>query len=140
MGTSQLMQLMYISRAKKHFTKEELEELVAKANSNNRHIDVTGSLVYNDGVFLQVLEGEQKKLLDLYNIIKEDERHHKVTKIYFEPAETRLFSKWFMHLASLEKSDSKDLTMIKNMMANIDDGKINGIAAPTAVLKAFSSL
>lgn len=140
MGTSQLMQLMYISRAKEHFTIEELEELVAKANSNNRHIDVTGSLVYNDGVFLQVLEGEQKKLLDLYNIIKEDERHHKVTKIYFEPAETRLFSKWFMHLASLEKSDSKDLTMIKNMMANIDDGKINGIAAPTAVLKAFSSL
>lgn len=125
MAPDQLMQLMYISRAVKPFTQQELEELVAKANSNNRHIDVTGSLVYNAGVFLQVLEGDKNQLLELYDTIKDDPRHHKVKKIYFEKADRRLFSKWFMHLANIEASDSKDLTPIRDLLAAVDDeGKV----------------
>lgn len=136
-----VMQLMYISRATEPFTEQQLQALVEQANNNNRHHDITGSLVYNGGVFLQVLEGGREEVMSLYNHIKEDPRHHKIKTIYFEPAKNRLFSKWFMRLAKLETTESKDLSSIKEILDAADDeGKVNGISVTTTVLKEFANL
>jgi hypothetical protein len=59
-------QLIYISQATRKLTGEELSEIHQTASKNNQKIDVTGSLFYNGGWFLQVLEGPISTLNTLY--------------------------------------------------------------------------
>ena len=37
---------------------------------NNGKIDISGVLLYSDQKFLQVLEGEHKQIIELYDTIK----------------------------------------------------------------------
>ena len=117
------------------------EAIVNKSNDNNKHKDITGNLVYNGGVFLQLLEGDKEQIKALYDIIAQDERHTKVNLIYFEPAQYRLFKKWNMRLVDLEVEQSKDLRGIRDILKNMDArGKVNNIAVPVLILKEFSQL
>ena len=50
--------LIYASSATKAMSQDELKALLAKARTNNQRDNITGMLLYNDGNFLQVLEGE----------------------------------------------------------------------------------
>ena len=136
-----LYHLMYISRASKPMTHHELEALVNKSSDNNKHKDITGNLVYNAGVFLQLLEGDEQEIRSLYELIAKDERHSKVKEIYFKPAKFRLFRKWNMRLVDLDVEESKDLRRIRDILRNMDEqGKVNNIAVPVLILKEFSQL
>jgi len=57
----------------------EMEELLEKARSNNQNDDITGYLIYYKGRFLQLLEGDKRKIEALYIKIKKDERHNYIT-------------------------------------------------------------
>ena len=137
----ELYQLIYISRATQAFNHHELEALVDQSNNDNQKKDITGNLVYNGGVFLQLLEGDKNEIRALYEKIATDSRHTKVKEIYFSPAKYRLFKKWNMRLVDLEVEASKDLSGIRDILKNVDDrGKVNNIAAPVVILKEFSRL
>lgn len=136
-----LYQLIYISRATKPFNHEELEELVGRASNNNKHKEITGNLIYNSGVFMQLLEGDKETISNLYEHICEDERHTKVKQIYFESCNYRLFSKWSMRLIDLEVEHNKNLSRIRELLISIDEsGKVGNMAAPVVILKEFANL
>jgi hypothetical protein len=52
-------QIMYSSQATKPMTVAALEEILADARAGNEERNVTGALVYVDGVFFQIIEGER---------------------------------------------------------------------------------
>ena len=136
-----LYQLVYISRATEAFSDEKLSQLLTKAKSNNTNLDVTGNLIYNGGVFLQVLEGDMKVILNLYKKIQLDDRHHKVKKVYFEPANFRLFSRWSMNMMNLDCEKPKNLQIIKDILDAIDEDKlVDGMSPPIRLLKEFSKI
>lgn len=136
-----LYQLMYVSRAVEPFSEDALTKLVEQANENNRHQNITGNLLYNGGVFLQLLEGDADDIRKLYDHIAKDPRHHKVTEIYFEPATFRLCTRWSMRLINLEADARKDLSGIRDILERSDDsGRIEGIAVPVVILQEFSLL
>lgn len=136
-----LYQLVYISRATEAFSDEKLSQLLTKAKSNNTNLDVTGNLIYNGGVFLQVLEGDMKVILSLYKKIQLDDRHHKVKKVYFEPASFRLFSRWSMNMMNLDCEKPKNLQIIKDILDAIDEDKlVDGMSPPIRLLKEFSKI
>ncbi len=58
-------------------------------------------LLYLDPFFMQVLEGEEAMVNDLFNLIKQDSRHHKVSLIYKKPIEERYFSNWTMGFSKI---------------------------------------
>ena len=57
-------QIMYSSQASAPMTVAGLEQILADARTGNQARDVTGALVYVDGVFFQILEGEKDVLPD----------------------------------------------------------------------------
>lgn len=93
--------IVYVSAATKPFSKSELLELLAKARENNQRLGVTGLLLYKDGDFIQLLEGEASAVKALFSTIQRDSRHACSTVLTEGEAEGRLFSDWSMGFRDL---------------------------------------
>ena len=91
-----LHHLIYLSRATEPFSDHDLETLLAQARRNNSAQHITGALVYGNGQFAQIIEGEQRVLEDLYNRLLLDPRHSQVTKFADKAIATRSFGEWSM--------------------------------------------
>lgn len=89
-------QLVYVSAATVPFSDEELEELLAVARANNAASDISGMLLYHDGSFMQVLEGEESVVESVYEKIELDDRHSNATVLVKGPVEDRTFRSWSM--------------------------------------------
>ncbi|MET3118981.1 hypothetical protein AAKU64_003220 [Undibacterium sp. GrIS 1.8] len=135
-----LTQLIYISQATRKMSSEDLIGIQKIAKINNEIIDVTGSLFYNGGWFLQVLEGPKDTLKMLYDKIEKDPRHKNSRIIHNEPAKFRTFTRWSMNMTNLDdrQADKYD-ELVEVIEAAKTDRKI-GVASPAvALLKIFKS-
>ncbi len=61
--------LVYVSSATRPFSGEDLRALLATCRKNNAELGVTGMLLYKDGNFMQVLEGDEEAVRGLYEKI-----------------------------------------------------------------------
>lgn len=131
-------QLVYISQATRKMSSDELRDIQATAKENNQHIDVTGSLFYNGGWFLQVLEGPLATLNALYNKIEKDPRHKNSRVLYNEPAKFRTFTRWSMNMTNLEdrQADKYD-ELVDVIEAAKTDRKIGAASPAVTLLKIF---
>lgn len=100
-----LIQLIYCSAARRKFSHEELSGLLRFARQNNAKEGITGMLLYADGSFFQVLEGEEEKIRRLFEKIERDGRHHSITIIVQEPIAERSFGDWTMGYADIAPED-----------------------------------
>lgn len=89
-------QIMYSSQASAPMTVAGLEQILADARTGNQARDVTGALVYVDGVFFQILEGEKDVLRNLMASIERDARHRAVKVFYEAEIDVRAFESWRM--------------------------------------------
>ena len=88
--------LIYSSRAARPLTVAQLEEILVDAREGNERRDITGALVYIDGVFLQVLEGDKKTVSRLMSNIAADSRHTDVRVFHQGEVDHRVFGTWRM--------------------------------------------
>lgn len=115
-----MFQLVYISIASADFHVSMMPEILAASRRNNARRDITGALVFANGSFLQVLEGEEEAVESLYKMIERDRRHSWTTRLYSNKISQRCFPDWAMgwhqtdgsceiaHLIS-DISDKRDL-------------------------------
>ncbi len=89
-------QIMYSSQATEPMTITGLENILADARAGNQARNVTGALVYVDGVFFQLLEGERDVVRKLMSSIASDTRHHSVKAFYEAEVSVRAFESWHM--------------------------------------------
>ena len=75
-------QIMYSSQATEPMTVTGLEAILTDARTGNEARNVTGALVYVDGVFFQILEGDEDVVRKLMKSIASDSRHRSVKVIY----------------------------------------------------------
>lgn len=131
-------QLVYISQATRKMSSTELNEILSTAKNNNQGIDVTGSLFYNGGWFLQVLEGPLATLNALYSKIEKDPRHKNSRILYNEPAKFRTFTRWSMNMTNLDdrQADKYD-QLIEVIDAAKSDRKIGAASPAVTLLKIF---
>lgn len=74
--------ITYVSTATPELSNSGVEEVLeASKNWNNSH-KITGMLLYSDGNFFQILEGEKDGVLGLFQKIKKDARHKNIIKIF----------------------------------------------------------
>jgi Sensors of blue-light using FAD len=97
-------QLIYASAGKKAFTDRDLTELLAKARIRNAAIGITGLLLYRNGSFLQILEGEPGTTQAVFDRIGRDPRHERLLLLHRGTTEQRNFSEWRMGFANLRKT------------------------------------
>ena len=78
---SDLIHIAYVSLSNKELDETELDELLMDIRKRNKQQNVTGLLLYNDGSFIQVIEGKSKMLIELYEKIKQDHKHENIVKL-----------------------------------------------------------
>ena len=130
-----LHQLAYISKATKIFDSNGLFKILEAAKNNNSHQDITGSLLYDGGRFIQILEGEKDTITSLYDKISKDPRHSNVKILYLEEASIRLFPTWSMSMLNLQVDKPKNLSELKEILGQIDEKKKLG--STPVVIKLF---
>lgn len=104
-----MISLIYLSSAIKKLSEAELLELLHKSEENNQALGVTGLLLYRDGNFLQVLEGEADVVRALYEKICKDPRHRGILKVSERPIQRREFGEWQMGFVNLETVKPEDV-------------------------------
>ncbi|NOT25578.1 MAG: BLUF domain-containing protein [Acidobacteria bacterium] len=93
------MLLAYSSAAARPLSAADLLDLLTRARKHNEMHGITGMLLYVDGAFFQVLEGNKDVLRALYEKIDRDTRHSNVLKLIEEPIDHRAFADWSMGYA-----------------------------------------
>jgi hypothetical protein len=131
-------QLVYISQSTRKMSAEGLGEIHKVAKNNNQDLDVTGSLFYNGGWFLQVLEGPLATLNALYKKIEQDPRHKNSRILYNEPATFRTFTRWSMNMTNLDdRQADKYEQLIEVIDAAKTDRKIGAASPAVTLLRMF---
>jgi hypothetical protein len=101
--------LVYVSSAVTPFSKSELVDLLATCRENNSRLGITGMLLYKDGNFMQVLEGDEDTVRALYDRIAHDPRHRGLlTLIQGTQAEPQ-FPDWSMGFRDLNDPDVRSV-------------------------------
>jgi len=91
-----LHHIAYVSTAVHLMSTDELTEILDQARAINQDAGVTGLLLYKDRSFVQVLEGEESTVREIYGRILVDPRHTRVTTLFDEPLARRDFGDWSM--------------------------------------------
>jgi Sensors of blue-light using FAD len=79
---------------------DDLEEILEHARRSNAKKGITGALVYVDGVFLQILEGDSGVVQELMAKIFRDVRHETVTVLKQGDIPAAIFRDWKMAYVS----------------------------------------
>ena len=96
---------LYVSSATQPFSKAELVDLLELSRLNNKKLGLTGMLLYKDGNFMQVLEGEESVIQPLMNSIERDPRHRGILRLLKGETEHRQFPDWAMGFRDLSSMD-----------------------------------
>jgi hypothetical protein len=98
-------QLIYSSVSSTPMQQEDLGDILEKAQLNNARSGITGALVYVDGYFLQVLEGEEEAVQGLMERISVDLRHETITVLQAQAVDTAAFANWKMAYVSATSAE-----------------------------------
>jgi hypothetical protein len=109
MSADSIFSVVYLSEGTGSFSSEELHEILAKAREKNSKLDISGMLLFKDGNFLQVLEGNRERVLSLFETIARDPRHHRITILFRGVVPERDFTDWSMGFHDLNSPETKDI-------------------------------
>jgi hypothetical protein len=97
--------LVYLSSTVELLSPTELRDLLAHSRANNVRLGITGMLLYKDGNFMQVLEGEPDAVQALYATIGRDSRHRGLLILLQGPLAERQYPGWSMGFRDLKAAD-----------------------------------
>lgn len=84
----------------------ELDEIFEVSRRKNHELGLSGALLVWQDVFVQVLEGEEAAVRDLYATITSDQRHEQVETLDEGVVSARAFGQWAMaHVSDAEGAD-----------------------------------
>ena len=91
-----LIQLIYVSSLSDIKLEQDIGKILESSVRHNKENDITGMLLYANGNFLQVLEGEAEAVGRTFTRICADPRHYDIIHLISEPIAQRHFSQWSM--------------------------------------------
>jgi len=74
--------IVYVSTASQNLEKDEIEGILNTSKEWNNDNNITGLLLFSGGNFFQIIEGEKGKILELFEDIQTDKRHHNIMQIF----------------------------------------------------------
>ena len=112
-----LYSLVYRSHASRALHEVTLTTLLRKARLHNQSAQLSGLLLFAQSQFLQVLEGPEPALSELYARIRADPRHFEVRTLAYGPIERRVFPDWRMAYAPVDRSVLEGATGFMSLSA-----------------------
>ena len=107
--------IVYISMETRHLCREDITEILRVSRMKNTVRGITGVLMYYDGLFLQVLEGEAARLDELLETLRHDRRHHEVRVLLDETIGERHFADWSMGLVDFTDLAPEDRWLVHSL-------------------------
>ena len=89
-----MKRLIYLSKARPSLRDDALYDMLAAARDHNREASITGLLIHQDQLCLQVIEGEEAAVRDCYARIRRDWRHENCQVIFHDDVPGRMFTGW----------------------------------------------
>ena len=83
--------ISYVSTANRTLNQDEVTELLDLTEIRNNNRGVNGLLIYSEGNFFEVIEGEKNMIMDLFEDIKEDPRHRNIMMVFKKEIDKPLF-------------------------------------------------
>lgn len=93
---SQIQSLIYVSSAVPPVTRDRLLYLLERARKRNIEHQVTGVLLFDEGNFMQYIEGPSNGLKVVYEHIKRDPLHTGIIELSRDTVAERVFDQWAM--------------------------------------------
>jgi hypothetical protein len=135
-----MFELIYVSTAAKRMTKDNLQAIMLESIRHNSDHNITGILLYDQGSFCQVLEGDKKDVLSIFKKIKSDKRHFNVITISEQDIQYREFSSWSMRFINLDFYDREMIEGYQTISGNrMNWTEINASLAKNILIQ-FKSL
>lgn len=94
--------ICYVSTASPNLYDSQIKDILQFSRDKNNHNQITGILLYSQGNFFQVLEGEKEHVSTLFNTIKKDDRHYDVMTIFRKEVAQPVFNEYEADFLSLD--------------------------------------
>ncbi len=131
--------MVYVSSASHLMSADELMAILTVSRIRNTMNNVTGMLLYKDGSFMQVLEGEEAAITKTFDRIGKDSRHRGIIILCKEKADSRSFDGWSMGFRSVNNADLKDIPSLVDFRSDrfTDPSVVNNPHIAMKLLKTF---
>lgn len=120
-----MYQVVYISTAKREYSKHELAEILAVSRRNNTRDGITGVLCYHGGTFFQMLEGDEERVHAVMERVDRDARHFGVTVLLEQHVASRAMPDWSMAFREISDDEAGALEgfnrLLKQADSSLDD-------------------
>ena len=135
-----MIQLIYVSTAARRISKDDLQAILLTSIHHNSKKNITGLLLYDQGMFCQALEGEADDVHALFSKILEDDRHTSIIKIFDDEIHTRDFSSWSMKCINLDHYDKKQIHGYKDFSEAVHNWNFINPLQAKEVLMHFKAI
>lgn len=98
-----LVRLVYASRAVNDLSAQDLQDILRRSREHNPAEGITGLLCFDQGIFVQVLEGGRDAVNARYKRIVMDERHDQPLLLSYEEVSERRYAGWSMGQVNLHR-------------------------------------
>jgi len=116
-----MLQILYVSTASENLSDDDIQKILTESRHNNLRDGITGMLLWVDGVFIQILEGDTEPVRAVFGRIQSDNRHCNILVALEQSSESRLFAQWSMGFKRLEADMAADKKLFRISRAAIAD-------------------
>ncbi|MCG9791900.1 BLUF domain-containing protein [Flavobacterium algicola] len=116
-----MYQLNYRSISREGLELKDLNDILDEAIAFNASKNISGCLIYHNDNFVQILEGEKKDVLDVYERVKKDKRHHSVTLLWETAVQKRHFAEWNMAYYNPNEKNMKQFVTNFLLLSSLSD-------------------
>jgi hypothetical protein len=104
-----MFQIVYLSSGLREFRETDLQEMLEDSRRRNELRAITGALFHREGHFLQVIEGAESEVRQLYRSICADRRHRILQTLWVEQIADRSYPDWTMAFSDLDRMDGRSM-------------------------------
>lgn len=113
-----LIELIYSSDTHTNINEQALLSLLSVSRRHNNQTKISGMLTYDNACFVQLIEGEEKDVLALFERIKNDTRHYNIALLYQGKINERAFEDWSMAFQLTSPTVQKQLINTASIQLN----------------------
>lgn len=107
--------MVYISLESRRLTRADIHDILHSSRQGNQARGITGVLMFYDGLFLQVLEGEDEVVDGLISQLRADSRHQDIRILLDETITQRHFPDWSMALVDMADLPAEDRWLYRHL-------------------------
>ncbi len=118
------------------FQDSECEGILENSCKKNITKELTGLLIYRSRSFLQLLEGPEQKVRELYSRIEMDSRHQFIVTLLECKSDERLYPNWSMAFVD-ESKVRGSIVKVFDLLDDVTKGNQDNAEMILPVLKKF---